>query len=853
MLSRRVFLSVGAGVNSRTQSEHLALFEFHRTHVLLSIFVFSLLLFPERTTAQSTQALNILNKNCVSCHGEARMSGLDLRTHEGLIKGGNRGPAIIPGDALKSLLYEAVSYRGKLRMPQTAKLSDEDIEILKTWIGHGADWPANAEAANLSVEAWWSFRPPLRPKVPDVKPADWVRNPIDAFVLEKLITNRMKPASPADRRTLLRRVYFDLTGLPPTPSQIQAFLADGSPAAFERVVDQLLASPRYGEKWGSYWLDVARYADTGGFETDMVYLNAWRYRDYVIKAFNEDTRYDRFVKEQIAGDEIWPDNPEARIATGFYTIGPRLPESAMIPAKDRSETLTEWADTTAAVFFGLTMGCARCHDHKYDPISQKDYYALQAIFGGSEEQEIILADAKAQNGFKAALPRYLYLEQIRYRADQVIGQGRNRLIEKIKKKYRPEEVAAYEIPKEKRTPGQLRLSGEIEGEIRLLTRQEILDALTPSEKAQLDGLNRQMGEAYLQAPRPLPQAAVLGPARTFQPVKLLIRGDYTQPGEEIPPDFPAILRNGRQMKDQETLLGLGRRKALAEWLTEENHPLTARVLVNRIWQGHFGEGLVRTSNDFGKQGELPTHPELLDWLATEFVKEGWSLKKLHKLILMSNTYQMCSEFNKAYAEADPDNRLLWRMNRRRLKGEEIIDAVRMAAGTLNLKMGGPPVVPPLHVDEMAGLFGDPEVNWPVTADRLEHNRRSVYFFVKRSFRYPMLETFDMPDRTSSCGRRSPTTVAPQALALLNGSLALEQAGLLADRLMSRKEAIPAEEVAKAKGLETQVQAAYWLALGRPPSQKETEKSLAFLGAGGRERLLELCLTLFNTSEFVYVD
>ena len=308
------------------------------------------------------------------------------------------------------------------------------------------------------------------------------------------------------------------------------------------------------------------------------------------------------------------------------------------------------------------------------------------------------------------------------------------------------------------------------------------------------------------------------------------------------------------MKDQETLLGLGRRKALAEWLTEENHPLTARVLVNRIWQGHFGEGLVRTSNDFGKQGELPTHPELLDWLATEFVKEGWSLKKLHKLILMSNTYQMSSEFNKAYTEADPDNRLLWRMNRRRLKGEEIIDAVRMASGTLNLKMGGPPVVPPLHVDEMAGLFGDPEVNWPVTADRLEHNRRSVYFFVKRSFRYPMLETFDMPDRTSSCGRRSPTTVAPQALALLNGSLALEQAGLLADRLMSWKEAIRAEGVAKAKGtLETQVQAAYWLALGRPPSQKETEKSLAFLGAGGRKQLLELCLTLFNTSEFVYVD
>lgn len=782
------------------------------------------------------------------------MSGLDLRTREGLIKGGTRGPAIVPGDALKSVLYEAVSHRGKLLMPPAAKLSDEDIETLKTWIGQGAHWPANPVAASLSGEVWWSFRPPVRPKVPEVKPADWVRNPIDAFVLEKLAANRMKPAAPADRRTLLRRAYFDLTGLPPTASEIRAFLADGSPAALEKLVDQLLASPRYGEKWGGSWLDVARYADTGGFETDMVYLNAWRYRDYVIKAFNEDTPYDRFVKEQIAGDEIWADNPEARIATGFYTIGPRLPESAMIPAKDRSETLIDWADTTAAVFLGLTMGCARCHDHKYDPIAQKDYYALQAIFAGSEEQEIVLADAQAQNGFKAGLPRFLYLEQIRYRADQVIGQAKNRLIERIKKKYRPEEVAAYEIPKEKRTAGQLRLSGEIEGEIRLLTREEILAALTLDEKGQLDEINRRIGEAYLQAPRPLAQASVLGPVRTFQPVKLLIRGDYTQPGAEIKPDFPAILRSGRQIQDRETRLGLGRRKALAEWLTEQNHPLTARVLVNRIWQGHFGEGLVRTPNDFGKQGELPTHPELLDWLATELVKEGWSLKKLHKLILMSNTYQMSSEFNKAYVEADPENRLLWRMNRRRLKGEEIVDTMRVASGTLNLLMGGPPVVPPLNVDEMAGLFGNPEVNWPVTADRQAHNRRSIYFYVKRSFRYPMFETFDMPDRTSSCGRRIPTTVSPQALTLLNGPLALEQAGLFADRLMSAKDAFPAEGLAKPTGtLSTQVQAAYWLAFGRPPSQKELEKSLTFLGTGGRQRLLELGLTLFNTSEFVYVD
>jgi Protein of unknown function (DUF1549)/Planctomycete cytochrome C len=304
--------------NAPGQSKDVAFYKLRRADVLVSIFVFCSFLFPRISQAQSERALSILDKNCVSCHGEAHMSGLDVRTREGLIKGGTRGPAIVPGAAEKSLLHEAVSHRGKLLMPPTAKLSDEDIETLKTWIGQGAYWPTNPEAANLSGEVWWSLRPPVRPKVPEVIPADWVRNPIDAFVLEKLTTNQMNPASPADRRTLLHRVYFDLTGLPPMPSEIQAFLADRSPGAFESLVDQLLASPRYGEKWGSYWLDVARYADTGGSETDVVYLNAWRYHDYVIKAFNEDTPYDRFVKEQIAGTK-----------SGRITPRPALPQASI--------------------------------------------------------------------------------------------------------------------------------------------------------------------------------------------------------------------------------------------------------------------------------------------------------------------------------------------------------------------------------------------------------------------------------------------------------------------------------------------------------------------------------------------
>ncbi len=790
----------------------------------------------------------IFEMKCLSCHGEAKLSELDMRSRDGFIKGGTRGAGVVPGNAEKSLLYDAILHRGKLVMPPTGKLAPEEIKVIKDWINQGAPWPKDSVAVKTPAISWWSFKPIGRTEVPNPVSA-WVRTPVDAFVLEKLNANGMKPAPAADRRTLLRRVYFDLTGLPPAPEEVKAFLADASPDAYEKVVDRLLASPRYGEKWGAYWLDVVRYADTGGFETDLLYINAWRYRDYVIKSFNDDKPYDRFVKEQIAGDEIWPDNNEARIATGLYTIGPRLHESAMIPAKDRSEILTEWADTTSAAFLGLTMGCARCHDHKYDPISQKDYYALQAVFAGSEEQELILTEPFAQNSYKSGLPRYVYLEQTRAKLEPITSKSRQRLVEKIKQKYRPEEIAAYEIPRRKRTAAQTQISGKLEDEVGLITDEEVFAALAPEEKKQYEEVKLEIADAYLRAPRPLQRAAVLGPARTVQSVHLLNRGEYTQPKEEVAPDFPVVLRNGQKLQAQLTLAGLGRRKALAEWLAQPEHPLTARVIVNRIWQGHFGEGLVRTPNDFGKQGEQPTHPELLSWLSSEFVKQGWSFKKLHKLILMSNTYQMSSTFTQAYAEKDPDNRWLWRMGRRRLSGEELIDAMRFVSGTLNLKLFGQPVVPPLNADEMAGLFGNTKEKWPVTTDVNEHRRRSIYFYVKRSFRYPLFETFDMPDRTSSCGRRTLTTVAPQALTMINGQQAIEMAGALADRLLKDAKG----DAAAGNRLANSVETAYQLAFGRSPSKQEAERSLKFLGTGERQSLVEFCLALINTSEFAYVD
>jgi hypothetical protein len=713
---------------------------------------------------------------------------LDLRTREGALKGGKRGPALTPGKPEQSLLYQAVARSGALQMPLgKPALAAAEVEALRRWIAAGAAWG--------EIETWWAFRPPRKPG-----------GDIDS------LWGRRGPR--ADRRTLVRRAYFDLHGLPPPPEEVEAFVQDQAPDAWARLIDRLLASPRYGERWGRHWLDVVRYADTGGFETDIYFPNAWRYRDYVIKSFNDDKPYDRFVQEQIAGDEIWRDNLdlaggygipkekrehlEARIGTALYNFGPVEHEAALDGNKLRYEWWSEAVDTTGAAFLGLTIACARCHDHKLDPIPQRDYYRLAAMFAASEQREIPVVDQMAVFGFYTGYPRLIAAEQAKAAVQRHDQKERQKAIDALKKKFSPEAVEAFDTPKEKRTDRQKELAYEIEVAVK---------EIQPTDSEERRALIYELGEAYLKAPNRFATATVLGPAEIVHDVHIALRGDLKRKGEKVEPGFPAALGGGEAS-------GSERRKALALWLTRRDHPLTARVMVNRIWQGHFGRGLVATANDFGRQGEPPSHPELLDWLAVTFIEKGWSIKAMHRLILMSEAYQSVRE------------------RPQRLEAEAVRDAILAAAGTLNTKMGGPPVVPPLTAEEMEGMWNPGQ--WPVTLDEQEQRRRSVYFYVKRSFRYPLFEIFDQPDTSVSCPRREATTVAPQALALLNNPFVHAQARLLAERV--KGEADPAGVMWKQ-------------ALGRAPSEEERRKAEEF----ARGRLEDLALALFNLNEFLYVD
>jgi hypothetical protein len=632
--------------------------------------------------------------------------------------------------------------------------------------------PAGAKTF-VRAENGWAFEP-VKKVEPAADLSGWSANSIDRFVRAKLQERGLQPASPADKRTLIRRATFDLIGLPPSPSEVDAFLADKSADAFAKVVDRLLASPQYGERWGRHWLDVVRYADTGGFEADHLYPNAWRYRDYVIRSLNADKPFDRFIQEQVAGDELWPGNSEAVVATGLYSIGPALAESAMVSNQLEYEWLTDAADTTGAAFLGLTFGCARCHDHKYDPITQKDYYAMQAIFAASDRpypDKVRLLRIKALNGLLSDAP----------------------------------------VPKNLENDPRCTLQTEQRVGLRLFHRAEPMT------------------------------------------VHRLRRGELSKPREVTGPAFPAALL-AKKGSGVSAVPPAKRRARLAQWLTSPENPLTARVLVNRAWQWHFSQGIVRTPNDFGAQGEPPTHPELLDWLAGDFMDHGWSLKRLHRLIMLSSTYRSGSLAAGRGMEVDPENRLLWHFPRHRLEGEAIRDSMLACARSLSFKAFGNPVIPPLSIQELTGLF-DAEAKWPVTRDGAEHTRRSVYLLVRRTFVYPLFAAFDPPELMTSCPRRTQTIVPTQALTLLNSPLAREQSKIFARRLLKECGNRSEDEVARA----------WMLAFGRPITATETERALTFLrtrtiaaesgnSTGPPEAALaELCLALFNANEFVYVD
>ncbi|MEZ5361778.1 MAG: PSD1 and planctomycete cytochrome C domain-containing protein [Bryobacterales bacterium] len=805
-------------------------------------------------------AIGILERRCAACHGEGGMSGLDVSTRQALLAGGKRGAAIEPGKPDASLLIQAVDGKHELKMPMGRDaLSPEEVETLRTWVQQGASWPEPG-AGNAQ---WWSFQPPVKATLPDA-----TKNPVDAFVDQTLSDKGLKPLPRADKRTLIRRAYFDLHGLPPSPEAVEAFVHDDSPDAWPKLIDELLASPRYGERWGRHWLDVVRYADTGGFETDIYFPNAWRYRDYVIESFNDDKPYDRFVREQIAGDELWPDDLEARgsydipkeklehlearIGTGLYTIGPIYHEAALDGRQLRYEWLTDVVDTTGFAFLGLSVGCARCHDHKFDPLTQRDYHRLMAVFAGSEPHEEPVAHQMNQLGFYSGYPKLLRVAELKAAVRRIDAGARKRLVESIEARFSPEEVAASHKPTDKRSPQEQMLAAPLEAALteaglkENATGKEVDLSYTPDEREERDGLIRELGVAALGANFEKATATVLGRAAVDYPVHMTSRGDFRSTGDIVRPGFPKALTGGVEKpatpEDDSEHVILGRRKALAEWLTAPDHPLLARAMVNRIWQGHFGRGLVATPNDFGKQGDPPTHPELLDWLAVDFRENGWTVKRLHRLIMTSQAYQRQSGPDEANAAIDANNRYLWRMNRRRMEAEAMRDSVLAVAGDLNLKMGGRPVIPPLSADEMQGMWSLDQ--WPVALDEREHGRRSVYLYVKRSFPMPMLTTFDEPDSAQSCARRDVTTVAPQALAMLNSAFMTEQSKKLGDRLRESGD-----------GPDAWIREAWRLALARAPDATETAVAeRLFAGrANPADALPELALLVFNLNEFLYVD
>lgn len=699
---------------------------------------------------------------------------------------------------------------------------------------------------------WWAFQKVTKPAVPQPKNSTWVKNPIDAFILARLEEKNLVPAPPADRITLIRRATLDLTGLVPTPEEVQAFVSDPSPNAFTKVVDRLLASPRYGERWARHWLDLARYADSEGFKSDETRPNIWRYRDYVIDSFNQDKPYDRFMREQIAGDELYPQDPAALIATGFNRHFPDESNARKLMER-RQEILNDITDTVGATFLGLTYACARCHDHKFDPILQKDYYRLQAFFAATRiEDHLALAFGEQHKQYERQYAEWdTKTGDIRAEMHKLIEPELQALYKENFDKFPAEIQSAVTTAPAERTPIQWQMYYKARTQLDH-GEEEAAGELSDAAKQRWKALKEDLAkfDAIKPAPEPVAQA-MIDNGREAPKTHVLAVGVYDAYKEEVQPGFLSILDPGpAEILPPADLNSTGRRTALANWLASPENPLTARVMVNRMWHYHFGRGIVGTPSDFGVMGERPANPALLDYLAATFVENGWSLKKMHRLILLSNTYQQSAQFNSEAAKVDPDDRLVWRFNRHRLEGEAIRDSILEASGRLDLKMGGPGVFPPLPEGVVT------RGGWKKQEDPSEADRRSVYVFVRRNTRYPMFEVFDMPDTHESCPRRNATVTALQALELLNNELVLDWARSLAARVSNDRGLTP----------EGQVDRAWRFVYSRPATAGERKEALDFLDRqramlsarmpaeeAQKAALADLCHMLVNSNEFLYVN
>jgi mono/diheme cytochrome c family protein len=806
---------------------------------------------PPRPPAFNADVRPLFKAYCTDCHGEADRpkGGLDLRLRRLTLAGGKSGPAVVPGKAADSLLIERV--RSGDMPPGKKKLSAAEVAVLERWVAagapvEGAEPAALAPGFALAAEdrAWWAFQPVRRPAVPEPPgPKSEVRNPIDAFLLAKLAEKGLAFSRPADPLTLARRVYLDLTGLPPTPEEARAFAADPDPLAYEKLVDRLLARPEYGERWGRHWLDVAGYADSeGGSPDDPVRTNAWKYRDYVIRSFNADKPFDRFVREQLAGDELVappyaelpPAGLDALVATGFLRTAP---DGSGAPGADqklaRNAVLTDTVKITASAFLGLTVGCAECHNHRYDPIPQTDFYRLRAAFEPGYDLTAWKPPAARQVSLYTATDRKKAAEveaeaaavdktRLAKQAEFIAATFEKELA-KLPEDRRPAARAARDTPDAKRTAAQKKLMQEhpslnvSAGSLYLYDAKAAAELKTMTEAAAAVRKKKPVEEfvrALTEVPGRVP------------PTALFHRGDVEQPRGTVPPGGLTVLDDvlpltapaGRPPGGTS-----GRRLALADWLTDPRHPLTARVFVNRTWMHHFGRGLVGSPGDFGRLGERPTHPELLDWLAADFVQSGWRVKRLHKLILTSAAYRQSSARDPRAAAADPDNHLLGRFPLRRLDAEGVRDATLATSGTLNPKRFGPPV--PVMEDD-AGLVVIGKANRDGAGYKLgdesvgagEEFRRSVYVQVRRSRPLAVLAAFDAATAEPNCEARPSSTTAPQALMLLNGDFALAQADALAARARREAGADPDARIARA----------WSLAYLRSPTESEAASARDFL-------------------------
>jgi cytochrome c553 len=763
--------------------------------------------------------LPTLTTHCASCHGGPTPAGsLSVADLPSVLRGGKHGAAITPGSSVSSLLIQYVRGEKTPRMPMGGSLPEATMAALAAAIDEMKPAPAVTQAAN--PYATWLFSKPKPSAVPTVTQSDWAKNPIDAFILAKLEAKGLSPAPPASKRALLRRVYFDLIGLPPTPQEMDEFLSSGDPQAYEKIVDRLLADSRYGERWGRHWLDLVRFAESDGFAIDGERPTAWRYRDYVIRSFNKDKPYDTFIKEQLAGDELGGKGSERLVALGYLRMG-TWEADANFKTQLRQDFLNEITGTTAQAFLGLTVGCARCHDHKYDPIPQRDFYRMEAFFAATrtDERPAPFTPVEDPQRMKKLMRQFEdEAEAANEEAKQIDERMKQKFIEA--RHLKPGDKSADDFAKalkDKKDPvytaEERKQYAEVKDHARRLT----------------ESAPRYRPVAYAVSEVTPPQVPEI--ASTY----VLAGGDIGSRGEKVEPGFPKCIIGNSNPADIPFAGGSsGRRLALAQWIASPDNPLTARVMVNRLWAHHFGEGLARTTSDLGLNGDRPSHPELLDWLATQFVEKKWSLKAMHRLMLTSNTYRQSTESPewKKYAEIDPNNKLLWRMNWLRLESEAIRDSILAISGDLEKSDGGPGVYLNIAPDVAEGFEF---FKWFPSPAKEQHER-TVYTFQRRSVVMPMMEVFDTANMSESCSRRNVTTVAPQAFSLLNSDFTRSESRRFAERVVEF--AGPDKD--------KQIDRAFHMALGRAPSASELEKAR-------KVDLAQVAVVLFNLNEFLYLE